>query len=76
MKNDEMILVLGAAVLLYLIINNQGVSAAQAQINATNLTAGTNVANANLIANSATSIGNDISAITGAFSGFSGGAFR
>ena len=74
--NDEMVLLIGGALLLYLIVNNQGVSAAQAQINATNLTAGTNVANANLIGNSAINIGNDISAITGAFSGFSGGAFR
>jgi hypothetical protein len=74
--NDNMLLLLGGAVLLYLIVNNQGVSAAQAQINATNLTAATNVNNANLIGNSAISIGNDISAISGAFSGFSGGAFR
>jgi hypothetical protein len=76
MQNDEMWLLVGGALLLYLIVNNQGVSAAQAQINATNLTAATNVNNANLIGNSAISIGNDISAITGAFSGFSGGAFR
>ena len=68
--NDETWLLVGGAILLYLIVNNQGVSAAQAQINATNLTAATNVNNANLIANSALSIGNDISAIGGAFSGF------
>lgn len=73
MQNDEsMWLLIGGAVLLYLIVNNQGVSAAQAQINATNLTAATNVNNANLIANSALSIGNDISAIGSAFSGFGG----
>jgi hypothetical protein len=73
MKNDEIWLLVGGAVLLYLIVNNQGVSAAQAQINATNLTAATNVNNANLIANSALSIGNDISAIGGAFGGFASG---
>lgn len=64
---DEAVLLIGAAVVLYLIMNNQGVSAAQAQINATNLNASTNVNNANLIASSALSIGNDISAIAGAF---------
>lgn len=72
MKNDELWLLVGGAFLLYLIVNNQGVSAAQASINATNLTAATNVNNANLIANSAMSIGNDISAIGGAFSGYRG----
>lgn len=65
MKSDEAILLIGAAVVLYLIVNNQGVSAAQAQINATNLQANTNVANANLIANSAMTVGNDLSTLFG-----------
>lgn len=73
MKNQEMWLLAGGAVLLYLIVNNQGVSAAQAQINATNLTARTDAANAALIGNSALSIGNDIAAIGGAFGGFARG---
>lgn len=61
--NDELLLVIGAAVVLYLIVNNQGASAAQAQINQTNLTAANNVNNASLIANAATNIGNDLQSI-------------
>lgn len=72
MKNDAWLWI-GGLGLLYLIVSNKGVGAATAQINATNLTASTDVANANLIANSALSIGNDISAITGAFGGFTHG---
>lgn len=68
MKNDDMVLVIGAAVLLYIIMNNQGASAAQAQINATNLTANTNVANANAIAGSAVAISNDLSNLIGSWS--------
>lgn len=65
--SDEAVILIGVAVVLYLIMNNQGVSAAQAQINATNLNAATNVNNANLIGASALSIGNDISAISNLF---------
>jgi hypothetical protein len=64
---DEMVLVVGGAVLLYLIVNNQGVSAAQAQINATNLQAKTDAANASLIGNTALTLGNDITAIGAAW---------
>lgn len=61
MKQDESLyLLIGGAFLLYLIVNNQGTSAAQAQIAQTNLTAGTNVANAQLIANAAQTVGNDL----------------
>jgi hypothetical protein len=63
-----MVLVLGAAVVLYLIMNNQGVSAAQASINATNLTAANSVNNANLIANAAGSLANDTSSFLSVFS--------
>jgi hypothetical protein len=64
---DDMVWVIGGAVLLYLIVNNQGVSAAQAQINQTNLQARTDAANASLIGNTAMALGNDIAAIGGAW---------
>lgn len=67
-KNDELVLVIGAAVVLYLIINNQGVSAAQAQINSTNLTANANVANAQSLAAGGTAIATDLSNLIGAWS--------
>jgi hypothetical protein len=67
-KNDELVLVIGAAVVLYLIMNNQGVSAAQAAINSTNLTANANVANAQSLATGATALSSDLSNLIGAWS--------
>jgi hypothetical protein len=62
-KDDSLGLLIGGAVVLYLIMNRQGVSAAQAQITQTQLTAGTNVANAQLIANAAQNVNTDLSLI-------------
>lgn len=68
MKNDEMLWVVGGGLVLwYLITQSSGQQAAAAQIAATNLQAGTNVTNAGLIANAATSVGNDLSFLASEF---------
>ena len=59
-QGESLYLLIGGAFLLYLIVNNQGANAAQAQIAQTQLTAGTNVANANLIAGAAQNVANDL----------------
>jgi hypothetical protein len=65
-KDDTTLLLIGGGIVLYLLYqNSQGVSAAQAQINATNLTAANQVANVNAIAGAGASIANDIGDIFG-----------
>lgn len=64
MKQNDMLLLIGGLGLLYFISKNAtGVSAAQAAINSSNLTAMNTAANANAIANAAGSIGGDISSV-------------
>jgi hypothetical protein len=60
MKSSELALLVGGLGVLYLIMQSKGASAAAASIASTNLTAGTTVANTQLVANSAGSIAQDI----------------
>ena len=69
MKNDEVIyLLLGGLILYILTQQNTGASAAQNQINATNLNATNTVANTNALANAATNVASDIANIGNAWS--------
>jgi hypothetical protein len=66
MKQNEILLLVGGGLLLYLLSKNStGVQAAQNAINASNLTAANTIANTNALANAATGIGNDIGDIFG-----------
>jgi hypothetical protein len=66
MKQNEILLLVGGGLLLYLLSRNSaGVQAAQNAINASNLTAANTVANTNLIASAASGISNDIGDIFG-----------
>jgi hypothetical protein len=66
MKQNDMLLLIGGAVVLYLLAKNStGLSAAQAAINSANLTAMNTVANTNAIASGVTGISNDIGDIFG-----------
>jgi hypothetical protein len=64
MKQNDMLLLVGAGVVLYLLAKNStGLSAAQASINSANLTAMNTASNAAAIGNAAGAVGNDISSV-------------
>jgi hypothetical protein len=66
MKQNEVLLLVGGAFVLYLLSrNSSGVQAAQNAINASNLTASNTMQNTALIANAASGISNDIGDIFG-----------
>lgn len=66
MKQNEMLLLVGGAFLLYLISRNSaGVQATQNALNANNLSTANTIANTNAIATGAMGIANDLGDIFG-----------